>query len=158
MTNKKKHLNPCVEDHNIIVSQVVLAKVWTLLRHGEVSWSTTLNHYTTTKKTRTFLIWASEKPGIVHEVSLLLISLLLSKSHPEEVLRLLSFVQYLQLVFIRFSDFQFLPEGWSFQCHRDCKQSPQRQWPPLDRLWTQSKHTQCPVCLQHRMAPFHFAS
>ena len=47
----------------------------------------------------TFFVGASEKPGVVHEVSLLLVRLLFSKPHPEEVLRFLSLVQNLGIFY-----------------------------------------------------------
>ena len=35
----QNHLDSCIKDHDVIVSQIILTKVWTLLRHREVSWN-----------------------------------------------------------------------------------------------------------------------
>ena len=42
-----------------------------------------------------FLIWASEKSGMVHEISFAIICLLTTQSNPEEVVRLFTLVEYL---------------------------------------------------------------
>ena len=49
------------------------------------------------QQTPTFLIGASEKPGIVHEVGLLVVRLGPADTDPEEVVRLLSLVKYLKV-------------------------------------------------------------
>ena len=66
-----------VQDHDVVVSEVVLTEVRTLLADREVA----------------LLVRATEQSGVVHVGRVGVVGLLSAQPDPEEVVRLLSFVQ-----------------------------------------------------------------
>ena len=68
-----------IQDHDVVVSEVVLTEVRTLLADREV----------------TLLVRATEQSGMVHVGRVSVVGLLSAQPDPEEVVRLFSFVQNL---------------------------------------------------------------
>lgn len=76
----QEHLLAVVQDHDVVVGQIVLAKVGALLRHGEVA----------------LLIGAAEQPGVVHVLGVGVVRFAATQRHPEEVLRFFALVEDLR--------------------------------------------------------------
>ena len=69
------------QNHDIVVRQIILAKVWTFFADGEIP----------------FFVGASEEPGVVEVGSLGIVRLLAAQPDPEEIVRLLPFIQNLEM-------------------------------------------------------------
>lgn len=69
-----------VEQHDVLVGQVVLTKVGALFRDGEEA----------------AVVGAPEQADVVQKVGLRVVGLALAQRHPEEVVRLLALVEHLQ--------------------------------------------------------------
>jgi len=71
-----------VQDHDIVIGQIVLAKVGALLGHRVVA----------------ALVGAPEQPRVVHVLGVRIVRLAAAQRHPEEVLRLVALVENLQRI------------------------------------------------------------
>ena len=80
--NPQIHLIAIVENHHIVVSQVVLAEVGAFLRHGEVA----------------LLVGAAEQTCVAHVLGVQVMLLATSDANPEEIVRLLVLVDDLNAV------------------------------------------------------------
>lgn len=73
----QEHLLAVVQNHDVVIGKVVLAKIGALFRHREVA----------------LLVRAAEQPGVVHVLGVGVVRFATAQRHPEEVLRLFALVQ-----------------------------------------------------------------